>query len=134
MSLDRYRAHCSADGFGGLGNQGQGDGRGAPSLCEAGCPNSLLAQRKAPRRPDGPRFPPWGPRGAIVRGKRLLALTAATGTAAAAATGPAAEDAAATGTAAEDAAATGPAAEDNFRGAGLNHGHNTIAESSVTAI
>jgi hypothetical protein len=53
-----------------------------------------------------------------------LALTAATGTAAAAATG----------TAAEDAAATGPAAEDNFRGAGLNHGHNTIAESSVTAI
>jgi hypothetical protein len=60
-----------------------------------------------------------------------LALTAATGTAAAAATRTAA--AAATGTAAEDASATGSAAV-NDDCAGLSHGHNFIAESSVTAI
>ena len=62
-----------------------------------------------------------------------MSLTAAAGTAAAAATGPTAEDAAATGPTAQDAAATGSAAEDataagsaakdDFHGAGLNHGH-----------
>jgi hypothetical protein len=52
-----------------------------------------------------------------------LALTAAAGTAAAAATRTAAEDASATGSA---------AVNDDF--AGLSHGHNFIAESSVTAI
>jgi len=53
-------------------------------------------------------------RGAIVRGKRFLALTAAAGTAAAAATGTAAEDTSAAGSA---------AVNDDFRGAGLSHGH-----------
>lgn len=52
-----------------------------------------------------------------------MALTAAAGTAAAAATR----------TAAEDASATGSAAV-NDDCAGLSHGHNFIAESSVTAI
>ena len=63
---------------------------------------------------DRPTIPPWGPRGAIVRGKRFLALTAAAGTAAAAATGTAAEDASAAGSA---------SVNDDFRDAGLSHGH-----------
>jgi hypothetical protein len=64
-----------------------------------------------------------------------LALTAAAGTAAedASAAGTAAEDASAAGTAAEDASAAGSAAV-NDDCAGLSHGQNIIAESSVTAI
>jgi hypothetical protein len=59
-----------------------------------------------------PRFRRGDQSGAIVRGKRFLALTAATATtAAAAATTPTAEDAAAAAS-----------ANDHFRGAGLNHG------------
>jgi hypothetical protein len=65
------------------------------------------AEAAAPRSRRGDQ------RGAIVTGKRFLALTAATGTAAAAATGAAAEDASAAGSA---------AVNDDFRGAGLSHG------------
>jgi hypothetical protein len=54
----------------------------------------------------------WGPKGRNRKGKRFLALTAATATAAAAATTPTAED----------AAAAAASANDHFRGPGLNHG------------
>jgi len=60
-------------------------------------------------------------RGAIVRGKRFLALTAATGTAATAAAGTAAEDASAAGSA---------AVNDVFCGAGLSHEH-TVSPNPV---
>ena len=63
---------------------------------------------------SAPRFRRVDQRGAIVRRKRFLALTAATGTAAAATAGTAAEDASAAGSA---------AVNDVFRGAGLSHGH-----------
>jgi hypothetical protein len=75
-------------------------------------------KRRAGRVPYGPAV--GDQRGAIVRGKRFLALTAAAGTAAASATRTAA--ASATGSAAEDASATGSAAV-NADCAGLSHGH-----------
>jgi hypothetical protein len=57
-----------------------------------------------------------GTRGRNRQGKAVLALSAATATAA------------------EDAATAAASANDDFRGAGLSHGQNTIAESSVTTI
>jgi len=87
---------------------------GVPYRLPRGSLNTQIPPRAKCRGDISPTIPPRDLRGATVRGKRFLALTAATGTAAAAATGTAAEDASAAGSA---------AVNDVFRGAGLSHEH-----------
>jgi hypothetical protein len=92
-------------------------------LANDGLLKTQIPPRHTRRGDLAPHDPAGDQGGVIVRGKRFLALTAATGTATTAAAATTAEDASAAGSAAEDAAATGTAAKNHFRGAGLSHGH-----------